>query len=126
MRNAEWNNMQDLKQRTKEFALRVTRLTESLPRNHVGDVLGRHLLRSGTSVGANYRSACRAHSKADFTSKMGIVEEEADESAFWMELISAAGLMKAEKIQSLLTEANELTAIAVASIKTARRGRTNK
>lgn len=114
--------MQDLKQRTKEFALRTIRLTESLPVSRAGEVLGRQLLRSATSVGANYRSASRARSKADFISKMGIVEEEADESAFWLELVAESGLMKVSKVESLLTETNELTAIAVSSIKTARGG----
>ena len=113
--------MSDLKQRTKEFALRVIRLVESLPKGRTADVLGRQLLRSGTSVGANYRSACRARSVADFQSKMGIVEEEADESAYWMELLVDAGLMPASRLAKLLAEANELTAIAVTSIKTSRR-----
>lgn len=112
--------MNELKQRTKQFALRVIKLTESLPSGRVGDVLGRQLLRSGTSVAANYRSACRARSAADFQSKMGIVEEEADESAFWMELISESGQMPTDKTAALLAEANELTAIAVASIRTSR------
>ncbi len=113
--------MSDLKQRTKEFALRVIRLVESLPKSRTADVLGRQLLRSGTSVGANYRSACRARSAPDFQSKMGIVEEEADESAYWMELLTDAGLVKASRLEKLLVEANELTAIAVTSIKTSRR-----
>lgn len=112
--------MNDLKQRTKQFALRVIKLTESLPNGRVGDVLGRQLLRSGTSVAANYRSACRARSVADFQSEMGIVEEEADESALWLELITESGQMTAEKTASLLAEASELTAIAVASIRTSR------
>lgn len=113
--------MDDLKQRTKQFALRVIRLVESLPRGRTADVIGRQLLRSGTSVGANYRSACRARSAADFQSKMGIVEEEANESAYWMELLVDAGLVKPNRLEILLAEANELTAITVASIKTSRR-----
>jgi len=112
--------MNDLKQRTKQFAVRVIKLTENLPNGRVGDVLGRQLLRSGTSVAANYRSACRARSAADFQSKMGIVEEEADESALWLELVTESGQMPAEKTAALLAEANELTAIAVASIRTSR------
>jgi len=84
MRNAgNW----DLKKRTKAFALRVIALVESLPRSRTANVIGNQLLRSGTSVGANYRSACRGRSPAEFVSKMGIVEEEADESLFWMELL---------------------------------------
>ena len=118
--------MNDLKQRTKQFALRVIKLTESLPKGRAGDVLGRQLLRSGTSVAANYRSACRARSVPDFQSNMGIVEEEADESALWLELITEAGLMRAEQTTSLQTEANELTAIAVASIRTSRQNNRSK
>lgn len=115
---------QDLKDRTKVFALRVMSLTEALPKSHSGDVIGRQILRSATSVGANYRSACRARSRADFVSKMGIVEEEADESGYWLELIEAAGLIKPSRIADLKAECNELTAIIVASIRTARRART--
>ena len=109
-----------MKKRTKQFALRVIRLVESLPKGRTTEVLGRQLLRSGTSVGANYRSACRARSTADFISKMGIVEEEADESLFWMELLVESGNMKTVKLEPLLKEADELLAIAVSSIKTAK------
>jgi four helix bundle protein len=111
----------DLKQRTKEFALRVIRLTEALPKGRTADVIGRQLLRSGTSVAANYRAACRAKSTADFISKMGTVEEEADESLFWMEMLVEAGLMSAERLAPLMQEADELVAITVTSINTARR-----
>ena len=83
-------NSDELKARTKQFALRVIRLVESLPRGRTADVIGKQLLRSGTSVGANYRAACRAKSTADFISKMGTVEEEADESLYWMELLIEA------------------------------------
>jgi four helix bundle protein len=110
----------DLKQRTKEFALRTIRLVESLPRGKITDVIGRQLLRSGTSVGANYRSACRAKSIADFISKMGTVEEEADESIYWMELLIESGLISKDKVVELLDEADQLVAIIVSSIKTAR------
>ena len=109
-----------MKKRTKQFALRVIRLVESLPKGRTTEVLGHQLLRSGTSVGANYRSACRARSTADFISKMGIVEEEADESLFWMELLVESGIMKTVKLEPLLKEADELLAIAVSSIKTAK------
>ena len=110
----------DLKQRTKEFALRIIRLVESLPRGKITDVIGKQLLRSGTSVGANYRSACRAKSTADFISKMGTVEEEADESIYWMELLIESGLVHNDEVDELLDEADQIVAITVSSIKTAR------
>ena len=110
----------DLKQRTKEFALRIIRLVEILPKGRTDDVLFRQLLRSGTSVGANYRSACRDKSNADFISKMGIVEEEADEALYWMELLVDSGLVKASKLEFLMKEADEILAMTVSSIKTAK------
>jgi len=116
---------EEMKERTKQFALRVIRLVESLPRERTAEVIGRQLLRSGTSVGANYRAACRAKSPADFIAKMGIVEEEADESLFWMELLVESGIVEASKLESLMKEADELLAITVSSIKTAR-GRKNQ
>jgi len=111
----------DLKKRTKECALRIVKLVEALPRSRTAEVLGRQLLRSGTSVGANYRSACRAKSNADFISKMGIVEEEADESLYWMELLIEAGIVKSENLESLMKEVDEILSITVASIKTAKK-----
>ena len=116
----------DLRQRTKEFALRIIKLVEALPRGRTADVIGRQLLRSGTSVGANYRSACRARSSADFISKMGIVEEEADESLFWMELLVEAELMGEQRVQDLMKEGDEILAITVSSIKTARKKKGHK
>jgi four helix bundle protein len=113
----------DLKERTKRFALQVIILVENLPKGKTSDIIGKQLLKSGTSVGANYRAACRAKSTADFISKMGIVEEEADESIYWMELLIEAGIVGTNKIESLLKEANELLAIAVSSIRTARRNK---
>lgn len=113
-------NNSELKQRTKDFALRVIRMTESLPRSTAGDVLGRQLIRSATSVAANYRAACRAKSRADFIAKMGIVEEEADESGMWIELLAESGQLSPVRLQPLRQEASELTAIAVTSIRTAR------
>ncbi len=111
----------ELKDRTKSFALRVMKLVSSLPKTLMAQVIGRQLAKSGTSVGANYRSACRARSKAEFTAKLGIVEEEADESAFWMEIIIESSMLKGDKsIQPLLNEANELVAIMVESRKTVR------
>ena len=112
---------ENLRQRTKQFALRVIKLVESLPHDGISDVLGKQLLRAGTSVGANYRAACRAKSTADFVSKMGTVEEEADESGYWMELLVDSGKIRLTKVSALVQEASELTAIAVSSINTARK-----
>ena len=112
---------EEMKRRTKQFALRVIRLVESLPNGRTAEVIGRQLLRSGTSVGANYRAACRAKSTADFISKMGTVEEEADESSYWMELLVEAEIVKADRLESLMKEADELLAITVASVNTAKK-----
>ena len=117
---------ENLKLRTKQFALRVIKLVENLPHDMTSNILGRQLLRAGTSVGANYRAVCRSKSAADFISKMGIVEEEADESAYWMELLVDAGKIKAVKTSALLQEANELTAIAVSSINTAQKSKSRR
>jgi four helix bundle protein len=111
----------EMKRRTKQFALRVIRLVESLPKGRTAEVIGRQLLRAGTSVGANYRAARRAKSTADFISKMGTVEEEADESLYWMELLIEAGIVQSDKLDALMKEADELVAITVASINTAKR-----
>ena len=123
MRNAELGmrnkEQYDLRLRTKRFALEVINMVESLPKTAI---LGKQLLRAGTSVGANYRAACRARSTAEFIAKMGIVEEEADESIYWMELLLEAGIPTRDKIGSLQCEAEELLAITVSSIKTARKG----
>jgi four helix bundle protein len=113
----------DLKQRTKLFALAVIMFVESLPKRRAAEIIGRQLLRSGTSVGANYRSACRARSAADFIAKMTIVEEEIDESIYWLELLLESKIIDIERVQPLIKEANELLAITVASIKTARKNR---
>ena len=114
---------QELKERTKQFSLRVMKLVGALPKTIVGRAIGNQLVRSGTSVGANYRAACRGRSKAEFIAKLGTVEEEADESAFWMELIVEDGLMAPDLVTDLHHEAEELTAIMVASKKTARQNR---
>lgn len=114
---------EELKRRTKQFALRAINLVEAIPRGRTADVLGRQLLRSGTSVGANYRAACRAKSTADFIAKMGIVEEEADESLYWMELLIETEIVKPERLELLMKEGNELLAITVASINTARKNK---
>jgi four helix bundle protein len=108
----------DLKERTKVFALRGLKLIDSLPDTRSGRVLANQLGRSATSVGANYRAACRSRSTAEMISKFSVIEEEADESAFWLELISDHGLMSSHKVAALLREAGELTAIMVASRKT--------
>jgi four helix bundle protein len=109
----------ELKQRTKQFALRVMRLVAALPDNAIGRPIGNQLIRSGTGVGANYRAACRGRSRAEFTAKLGVVVEEADESACWLELVIEGDLLSAKLVESLLAEANEITAIMVASRKTA-------
>jgi len=114
-------NPEDLKKRTKAFALRILRLVESLPNNDTCRVLGRQLLRSGTSVGANYRAACRAKSQPDFISKMDTVEEEADEALYWMELLVESGHVKPACLSKLAEEGEEILKITVASINTARR-----
>ena len=108
-----------MKKRTKQFALRTIQLCESLPDTKTGHVIANQLLRSGTSVGANYRAACRARSSPDFVNKIGITLEESDESAYWMELIVEANLMSENRVSGLLKEANELTEIFTASHKTA-------
>ncbi len=114
---------QELKDRTKAFALRVMNLVEALPNSIKGRAIANQLVRSGTSVAANYRAACRARSKAEFISKIGTVEEEADESALWIELIIEDKLVPETKVRSLLDEANELVAIMAASYISATRSK---
>ncbi|MBI1804306.1 MAG: four helix bundle protein [Ignavibacteriae bacterium] len=109
---------EQLKQRTKQFALRVIKLYRSLPRTEDARVLGRQVLRSATSVGANYRAVCRARTKAEFVSKIGVVVEEADESLFWLEMLVDSQIVSAKRMESLLIEANELLAIFAASQRT--------
>ena len=113
-------NEQEFKCRTKNLALRTIRLVESLPRRMSSDVLGKQLLRSATSVGANYRAACRAKSIPDMINKLSIVEEEADESLYWLELLAEAELVKASKLAELQRDFNEVVSMTVASIKTLR------
>jgi four helix bundle protein len=110
-----------LRDRTKEFAIRIIHLFQALPSTKEAQVIGNQLLRCGTAVGANYRSACHARSRADFISKIGIVTEEADECVFWVELLSDLGIVKKEKLHELLQEARDLTAIFNASRQTAKR-----
>ena len=108
----------DLKKRTQDFALRVFRLVEALPKSYAGKTVAMQLSRSGSSVGANYRADCRARSTAEFRAKLGVVIEEADESDYGLEPIISGGLLPEPKVTPLLQEANELTAIMVASRKT--------
>ena len=113
----------ELKDRFKQFALRVIRLCKSLPKNNISNVIGNQLLRAGTSSGANYRAACRAKSMADFTYKLQIVEEELDESLYWMELLIEANIMSKKQLQALMSEGDELLSIVVSSIKTSKQKR---
>ena len=105
--------------RTNQFALRVMKLIDAIPQNVQGRAIAGQLMRSGPSVGANYRAACRARSKAEFISRLGTVEEEADESGFWLELIIESGLLGEKRMRPLLSEAAELASIAASSRKTA-------
>ena len=109
----------ELLQRTKQFALRIFKLVGVLPQTIQGRAVAAQLIRSGTSVAANYRAACRARSKPEFVAKLGVVEEEADESAFWLELIIETDLLSAAKVKPLLSEASEIVAIMASSKKTA-------
>lgn len=111
---------EELKARTKQYAPRVINAVQSLPEDRVAKVLGNQLLRSGTSVGANYRAACRAKSTADFVNKLKIVEEEGDESLFWMELLVESGITPQQKLAELMKEGDELVAIVVSALKTTR------
>jgi four helix bundle protein len=114
-------NSKDMKSRTFHFGLEAIQLAEGLPKSASAATLGKQLLRSGTSVGANYRAACRARSRADFVSKMKIVEEELDETLYWLDVFKSSGISKAEDTLKLEKEGDELLSIIVASIKTARR-----
>ena len=105
------DDKKDLKERTKQFALKIIRLVASLPRTREADIIGWQLLKAGTSVGANYRESNRSGSKAEFRSKIGIVEQEADESLYWLELLKDSGIAKGALLEELLVEADELVAI---------------
>jgi four helix bundle protein len=113
----------DLKDRTKRFALAVIKAVEALPGSVVTSVMGRQLIKCSTSVGANYRAACRARSRSDFLAKMGIVEEECDESVYWMEMLIESKKASQSDFSELISEGNELLSIVVSSIKTARSNR---
>ncbi|HJT71857.1 MAG TPA: four helix bundle protein [Terriglobales bacterium] len=112
----------ELKLRTKQFAIRIVRLFKSLPHSPDAQTLGKQILRSGTSVAANYRAVCLARSRAEFIAKMGLVLEEADETVFWLELLTETSVLRPEKTRNLLAEANELVAIFGASVRTSKRG----
>jgi four helix bundle protein len=109
-----------MKERTKQFAIRVIRLCRTLPRSSESTIISRQLMRSATSVRANYRAVCRARSTPDFVSKLGVVLEEADESLFWIDLLADTGVVSKDKVGSIRSEANELVAIFVASLRTAK------
>lgn len=116
---------QELLRRTKSFALRSLKLVDHLPRTMSGRAIGNQLVRSATSVGANYRAACRSRSRAEFAAKLGVVAEEADESVYWLELINEAKLLPDLRISALLDEANELTAIFTAARRSSSRNQTS-
>ena len=116
----------EMKARTKAFALRIIKLVSSLPNTSVANTLGKQLLRSGTSVGANYRSACRAKSTADFVCKLAIVEEESDESVYWMELLVESNIVREELLVDLIDEGNQIVSIIVAAIRTTKQKRNPK
>jgi four helix bundle protein len=111
---------QELRTRTKAFALRVIRMSQALPRSREANVLVQQVLRSATGMAANYRAAGRSRSKAEFIAKIGVVVEEADETVFWLEMLLDSGMVRPEKLQNLLTEATQLVAIFTASRKTAK------
>ncbi|MEO6589044.1 MAG: four helix bundle protein [Pyrinomonadaceae bacterium] len=113
-------NEQEFKNRTKQIALRVIRLVETLPNSNSAQIIGKQLLRSATSVGANYRAACRGKSSADVIHKLAIVEEEADESIYWLELLAESNIISESKLSVLMSDINEIVAMTVSSIKTLR------
>jgi four helix bundle protein len=113
-------DQEEMKKRTKDFAKRVINLCRQLPETREGRLIANQIFRSGTSVGANYRAACRARSKADFIAKLGIVLEETDESLYWLEILSETQIVKADLLEPLMEEASELVAIFVTSLKTAK------
>ncbi len=118
-------NEQEFKDRTKQIALRVIKLVEALPKNYSAQVIGKQLLRSATSVGANYRAACRGKSTADVIHKLSIVEEEADESLYWLELLIESEIMSEIKLSALHTDIDQIVAMTVSSIKTLRSKKNN-
>lgn len=117
--------IRDFRERTFQFGIRCVRLVESLPKSMLAQTIGRQLLRAGTSVGANYRAAVRGRSCGDFVSRMGIVEEECDEALYWIDVLVELGVASSKRVEQLRTEANEIIAITVSSIKTARKNSKN-
>jgi four helix bundle protein len=113
----------EFRQRTFRFGVRIVQLVQTLTKNEVDRVIGNQLLRSGTAVGANYRAAARAGSRSDFSAKIGIVEEECDETVYWVEVLAELGLLSETRTSALQEEANEILAITISSIKTARKGK---
>ena len=113
-------NPDEMKKRTKAYALAIIRFVQTLPGTPTARLIGNQLLKCGTSVGANYRASCRAKSKADFIAKMGIVEEEADESVYWMEVLVDSGIVSSSAVAELCDEGQQIVAITVSSINTAR------
>lgn len=116
----------NLKEKTKKFALDIINFIDLLPKGRKVDVISNQLLRSATSVGANYRAVCRAKSTADFIHKMGTVEEEADESIYWMELLFEGGIVSINSVKNYIEQANEILAMTVSSIRTARGNKVSK
>ncbi len=114
---------EELRERTKQFAIRIVRFFRSLPKNDEAWIVGKQVLRADTSVAANYRAVCRARSRAEFVAKMGITVEEADETVFWLEILVETGLVLRLRMEKSLAEANELLAILAASQRTARAGK---
>ena len=121
MANGKAMTAEIMKDRTKKFAKQIILLCRKLPKNREGNLIGNQIFRSGTSVASNYRAACRGRSKAEFIAKMGIVEEEADETIFWLEVIEEVEILKNDSISSLMQECNEILSIVVSSINTARK-----
>ena len=117
---------EELKARTKAFAVRVVKMTEALPKRRAADIIARQVIRSATAVGANYRATCRARSHREFTAKIGVVEEKADETLYWLEILVETGLMEEPRLKDLIQEARELTAIFTSSSHTARNNRDRK
>ena len=124
--NSKNQFVEDFKKRTKSFSLRVIKLFQNLPKTDEARIIGKQLLRSSTSVGANYRAACRARSSAEFYAKICIVVEEADESAYWMELLIEAEIVNEKRISDLLIEANEILAVVSTARSTADKNRKSK
>ncbi|HEY84822.1 MAG TPA: four helix bundle protein [Chloroflexi bacterium] len=114
-------NEELFKKRTKQLAIRIIRVVKALPNDLVGQVIAKQLLRAGTSIGANYRAACRAKSTADMINKFKIVEEEADETLYWLELLIEAEILPQSRLSGLITETDEIVAMTVASLKTLRK-----